>query len=81
MSIKTGALLYIKKGLYPDMPYEYPDGAWLIEDITLIQKFIPEGTPVLILEKISRSKHMKDMYKGLIGDQVFLIVEKYLKEI
>jgi len=75
MSIKTGALLYIKKGLYPDMPYEYPDGAWLIEDITLIQKFIPEGTPVLILEKKLRT------YKGLIGDQVFLIVEKYLKEL
>ena len=75
MSIKTGALLYIKKGLYPDMPYEYPDGAWLIEDITLIQKFIPEGTPVLILEKNKRT------YKGLIGDQVFLILEKYLKEL
>jgi thioredoxin-related protein len=78
MSIKTGALLYIKKGLYPDMPYEYPDGAWLIEDITLIQKFIPEGTPVLILEK---KQGFKRTYKGLIGDQVFLIVEKYLKEL
>ena len=80
MKIKNGDLLSIRKGYYEDMPPEYPDGAWIINASTLQSKFLLEGTPVLIIEKMHPEKDTLN-WKVLVGDNLFIVDQYYLKDL
>lgn len=81
MNIKVGNLYQITNGYFSDLPDDKvsPGGAWVF-DLQNKGYYISEGTPVLIIEKM-HSKYRDTSWKVLIGDNLFIVDQYYLKNL
>jgi hypothetical protein len=81
MNIKVGNLYQITDGYYSDLPDEdiVHGGAWAT-DLQGRRYFLQEETPVLIVEKMHPEKDTLN-WKVLVGDNLFIVDQYYLKDL